>query len=125
MALPVLGVDDGVRNGVSAVDHPIIPHINAHMGHAGGVIGPLEENKVPGAGIAAGNGGAGVEQPLGGCPAQAPTGMIYHPADETGAIKGCAGTASTPDIGVAQVLFRFGDHGGEASVAQGLACPAP
>jgi hypothetical protein len=44
MALPVLGVDNGIRNGVSAVDHPIVAHINAYMGDSGGVIGALKKD---------------------------------------------------------------------------------
>ena len=44
MALPVLGVDDGVRNGISTVDHPIVAHIDAYMGDSGGVIGALKKD---------------------------------------------------------------------------------
>ena len=48
MALPVLGVDNGVRNRVSAVDHPIVAHIDAYMGDSGGVVGALKKIKSPG-----------------------------------------------------------------------------
>ena len=76
MALPVLGVDDGVRNGVSAVDHPIIPHINAHMGNAICLVGALEEGLVHGAVLEGqvGAQGLGVDLP-------AETGMLQQALD--------------------------------------------
>src|SRR5699024_12262494 len=41
MALPVAWVDVCVRDGVSAVDHHPVTHIDADMGGPCGVVGPL------------------------------------------------------------------------------------
>ena len=60
MGLPVLGVDICVRNGISAVNHPVFAHINAHMGNTICLVGALEEHQITGTGIAAGNRGAEV-----------------------------------------------------------------
>lgn len=63
MALPVLCVDIGVADGIAAVDHPIVSHIDAYMGNARCIIGSFEENQITGLCIAAGDWGADVIKP--------------------------------------------------------------
>ena len=48
MLLPVGRVDGCVLDGIAAVQHHIVTDINAHMGHAGGVVGSFEEDEITG-----------------------------------------------------------------------------
>ena len=48
MALPIVGVDTCVRNGVAAMDHHAVAHIDPHVACAAGVVGALEEDQVAG-----------------------------------------------------------------------------
>ena len=70
MASPVARVDGSVVNGVAAVEHPVIAHIDAHMGRACGIVGLFKENKVAGTGAFRGNIGAHTPQPLRAQPAE-------------------------------------------------------
>ena len=70
MASPAARVDGSVVNGVAAVEHPVIAHIDAHMGRACGVVGLFKENKVSGTGALRGNIGAHAPQPLRAQPAE-------------------------------------------------------
>jgi hypothetical protein len=70
MASPAARVDVRVLNGVAAVEHHIVAHIDAHMGRACGVVGLFKENKVSGTGALRGNIGAHAPQPLRAQPAE-------------------------------------------------------
>lgn len=50
MGLPVACVEIGILDGVARVEHPAVPHIDAAMGHAGGIVGAGKEHKVAGLG---------------------------------------------------------------------------
>lgn len=60
MTLPIPCVQVGVADGVAAMDHPIVSHIDTYMGDSGGVIGAFKEYQVTGANVALGNRGADV-----------------------------------------------------------------
>ena len=102
------------------MDHHSIAYIDAHMGCTGGVVGSLEKDQVARSGIGAGNRCANIKQPLCAEPAYIPAAVIDDPADESGAVKRGGRTGAAPDIRVAQVLFRFRDHGGKHLILQGL-----
>ena len=70
MASPVARVDGSVVNGVAAVEHPVIAHIDAHMGCARGVVGLFKENKVARTGAFRGDIGAHAPQTLRPQPAE-------------------------------------------------------
>ena len=46
MLPPVGRVDTGVADGVAAMDHHPVPHINHHMAGPAGAVGALEEDQV-------------------------------------------------------------------------------
>ena len=52
MGLPVARIEVGVADGVAAMEHPAITHIDAHMGDPRGIVSPREEYQVAGFGIA-------------------------------------------------------------------------
>ena len=54
MILPVATAQIRVADGISAVEHHIVAHIDPHMGHAGLVIGPFKEHQIAGPGIGRG-----------------------------------------------------------------------
>lgn len=60
MGLPITRIEIGIRNGISAVDHPIIANVDAHMRNTGRVIGAFEEHKISRLYIGRGHGGADV-----------------------------------------------------------------
>jgi hypothetical protein len=51
MRLPIGAVKVGIGNGISAMDHHGIAHIDSYMGNAGGVVCPREKHKVAGSDI--------------------------------------------------------------------------
>ena len=65
MTLPIPCVQVGVADGIAAVDHPIVSHIDAYMGDARCVIGALEKYQIAGADAASGDRGADVIKALG------------------------------------------------------------
>ena len=52
MGLPVARVEVGVADGVAAMKHPAVAHIDAHMGDPRRVISPREEYQIAGLGAA-------------------------------------------------------------------------
>ena len=90
------------------------------MGRACGVVGLFKENKVAGTGAFRGNIGAHAPQPLRAQPAEAPVqaAVVVDIRNEAGAVEGGGGRAAAPDVGVAQILFRFLDDGGELLIRQ-------
>ena len=57
-------------------------------------------------------------QAVGRGAAHIPAGLIEHPADIPGAVKTCLWRRAAPDVGGAQVLFGFFQHGGKFRIAQ-------
>ena len=95
MGLPVARVQVGILDGVAAMQHHPVAHIDAHMGHTAGVIGAHEEHQIAGLGI--GYRGGDVVEPLGTQPpgiAQAAVGQ--HITDKAAAIKRGAGATAAP-----------------------------
>ena len=66
MGLPVACVQVGILDGVAAVQHHPVTYINAHMGHAGCVVGAHEEHQIAGLGV--GYRGGNIVEPLGAQP---------------------------------------------------------
>ena len=69
------------------MQHDRIAHIQADVGHAGGVISSDKKHKVAGLGLRTGNRGADVVQALRSQPSHVPAGMIDDPRDKSAAIK--------------------------------------
>lgn len=99
MASPVARVDGSVVNGVAAVEHPVIAHIDAHMGRACGVVGFFKEYQVAGTGALRGNIGAHAPQPLRAQPAEAPVqaAVVVDIRNEAGAVEGGVWRAAAPE----------------------------
>ena len=93
MASPVACVDGSVVNGVAAVEHPVIAHIDAHMGRACGVVGLFKKDQVAGTGAFRGDIGAHAPQPLRAQPAEAPVqaAVVVDIRNEAGAVEGGGG----------------------------------
>ena len=92
------------------MDHFIVADIDADMAGPMRIIGPFKENQIAGPCVGRGDTGAYLQQPLGTPAANAPTGMIDHPADKAGAIKAGFGFAAAPDIGISQIFFCLGNR---------------
>lgn len=93
--LPVAGVQIGVGNRVSAMQHHSIAHINTHMGDTAGVIGAHEEHQITGLGVGYRRGD--IVEPLGAQPPGiAQAGIGQHIADEAGTVKGGLRAAPAP-----------------------------
>ena len=90
------------------------------MGRAGGVIGALEEHQIAGAQVGGGHPRTELAQSLRAQPAEAPAhaAVVVDVADKAGAVEGGGRTAAAPDVGVAEVLLRLLDDGGELRVLQ-------
>ena len=120
MALPVACVDAGVLDGIAAMEHHPVSHIDTHMGGAGGVVCALEEDQVAGARLRSGNPRTDTQQA--GCaqPPEVPAhaAVVAHIADEAGTVEGRGGRGTAPDIGEVQVFLRFRQHGGEGLIVQ-------
>ena len=67
-------------DGVAAVEHPAVAHIDAYMRNARCVIGSLEENQITGLGVV--GWGGNVVEPLGSQPSEVPAALILNIADE-------------------------------------------
>ena len=108
MASPVARVDGSVVNGVAAVEHPVIAHVDAHMGRARGVIGLFKENKVARAGAFRRDVGAHAPQPLRAQPAEAPmqAAVVVDIRNEAGAVEGGVRRAAAPDVRVKPLIIR-------------------
>ncbi len=50
MGLPICAVEIGILNGVAAMEHDPVAHIDAAMGYAGCLVGADEEHQIAGAG---------------------------------------------------------------------------
>lgn len=105
MALPIAALGAGVGDGVAAVDHHPIAHIDAHMGSVAGVwgvVGVVEEDQVPRLRLVGRDDVADIFQPPGTQPAHVPAiaAVVDDPRHEAGAVKTCAGGTAAPDIGV-------------------------
>ena len=76
-------------NGVAAVQHGMISHINADVRRAGGVVRFLKEDQIAGFRICRGNVGANLPDALSTESAEAPAyaAVVVDVADETGAIE--------------------------------------
>ena len=97
MALPIICIQICIFDGVSAVNHGIIAHINAAVGYPRGVIGALEKHQITGLGVGNGDGGADIADALGTEPPDVPAGMVHNPAYITGTVKRGLGTAAAPE----------------------------
>ena len=64
MGLPIGSVDGCVLDGIAAVQHHIVAHIDAHMGHARRVISADKEDEIPRLHIGAGNRRTDIVKPL-------------------------------------------------------------
>ena len=105
------------------MQHHVIAHVNAAVGHAVRVrriVSVLEENQITGLGIAGRYWGADIVRALRPQPPHIPAGVVEHPADKAGAVKGGGGAAASEYIRVAQILLRLLQHGGKGLILQGL-----
>ena len=89
VALPVIGRNAGVLNGVAAMQHGIVADINADVRRAGGVVRFLKEDQIAGLCICRGNIRADLSDALGAESAEAPANaaVVVDVADEAGAVE--------------------------------------
>ena len=62
MLLPVACGDVCILDGVAAVEHFVVAHIDAHMRSSRCIIGTLEEDQITGLGVGCGHSGADASQ---------------------------------------------------------------
>ena len=86
-------------DGVAAVEHHIVTHIDAHMGRARRVVGALEEHQITRSDIGGGHLRTELAQSLRAQPAEAPAhaAVVVDIADKAGAVKGGGRTAAAPE----------------------------
>ena len=92
------------------------------MGCTCRVVGALEEHQIAGAQVGGGYPRTDAQQPGRTQPPEAPAhaAIVVDVADEAGAVEGGGGCAAAPDVGVAEILLRLLDDGGELRVLQRL-----
>ena len=102
------------------MQHHIVAHIDANMGRAAGVIGLFKEDQIAGLCVCRGDIGAHSPKSLCAKPSEAPMqpAVVVDIRNKTGAVKGRSRGAAAPHIGVAEILFRLRDNGGELFVRQ-------
>ncbi len=105
MVFPIVALGAGVGDGISAVDHHPIAHIDAHMGGVAGVrgvVGVVEEDQVSRLRLVGRDDVAYPFQPLGPQPPHAPAvaAVVDDPRHEAGAVKGSGRVGTAPHIGV-------------------------
>ena len=81
MCLPVACGDVCILDGVAAVEHFIVAHIDAHMRSPCRIIGALEENQITGLGVGCGHSGADASQSFCAKPPEIPAdaAVVIHP----------------------------------------------
>lgn len=97
------------------MDHHIVADVDTHMADTGGIVGSGEKHQIARFDVGRGYGRTDIAKPLRAQSAHIPTGMIDDPTDEARTVKRGGGTAAAPNIGVAEILFRFLDDGGKWS----------
>ena len=99
VALPVIGRNAGVLNGVAAMQHGIISYINTDVRRAGGVVRFLEKDQIAGFCVCRGYVGANLSDALGAESAEAPANaaVVVDVADEAGAVKRGRRGAAAPE----------------------------
>ena len=99
VALPVIGRNAGVLNGVAAVQHGMISYINADVRRAGGVVRFLKEDQIAGFCVCRRYIRADLSDALGAESAEAPANaaVVVDVADEAGAVEGGGRTAAAPE----------------------------
>ena len=90
------------------------------MADTGGIVGSGEKHQIARFDVGRGYGRTDIAKPLRAQSAHIPTGMIDDPTDEARTVKRGGGTAAAPNIGVAEILFRFLDDGGKYLIVQRL-----
>ena len=89
MRLPVGSVDGCVLDGIAAVQHHIVAHIDAHMGHARRVIGANKKDEIPRLRVGTGNRRADIVKPLRTQPSSIDKPAVREDiADESRTVKG-------------------------------------
>ena len=102
------------------MDHHIVADIDTHMADAGGIIGSGEKHQIARLDVGRGYGRTDIAKSLRAQPAHIPTGMIDDPTDEARTVKRGGGAAAAPNVGVAEIFFRFLDDGGKYLIVQCL-----
>ena len=89
------------------------------MADAGGIIGSGEKHQIARLDVGRGYGRTDIAKSLRAQPAHIPTGMIddqLTKPEQSNEVEGCC----RPNIGVAEILFRFLDDGGKHLIVQRL-----
>ena len=102
------------------MDHHIVADVDTHMADTGGIIRSGEKHQIARFDVGRGYGRTDIAKSLRAQPAHIPTGMIDDPTDEARTVKRGGGTAAAPNVGVAEILFRFLDDGGKYLIVQPL-----
>ena len=102
------------------MDHHIVADVDTHMADTGGIVGSGEKHQIARFDVSRGYRRTDVAKSLRAQSAHIPTGMIDDPTDEARTVKRGGGAAAAPNIGVAELFFRFLDDVGEYLIVQCL-----
>ena len=93
------------------MQHFSAAHIDTHMGNARCIVSADEKDQVAGSCVGRGYRGGNIVESLGSQPARiADAALRQHPGHESGTIKRSVWIAAAPDIGIADILLRFGNE---------------
>lgn len=113
MLLPIASRQVGVGDGVAAVDHHVVAHIQPDMRDAADILAhrPFKKDQVAGTRFICRNLSADAVQPRRAEPAR----VVYAAVGKyigykAGAVKGRIRRRAAPDIRKAQIFFRFLDE---------------
>ena len=119
MRLPIGITEIGIADGVAAVQHHPVAHIDAAMRDAGDIRAhrALKEHNVSGLRLVIRHGAAQAAQPLGPQPAGvADAADREYIRDKAGAVEAGFRACTAPDIRIADVLGRFLHQRGERGI---------
>ena len=116
MGLPIARVKVGIVDGITAINHPAIAHIDAHMRNARRVVGSRKENQIAGLGVVCP--GGYVVEPLRSQPPEVPAALIINIGNKARTVKRGIRVGAAPDIGKAQIFLRLGKNGGKGFIGQ-------
>ena len=120
VAAPVGIVEVGISDGIAAVDHPAITHIESAMSDSVHISAhcPFKEYHITGAGVLWGNRLTGMVQASCTKSASIPhAGGCVNIREETRAVKRGLRAITAPYIGITNILVGFGDEQSEVRIS--------
>ena len=112
MFLPICRTDIRILDGIAAVDHHVVSHIDSHMAGSRRIVSTLKENQISRFCFGRRYICTAGTKPVCCLPSYIPaiSAVIDYPTDKSGTVKTGTGRSTAPHIRISQIFFRFMDH---------------